>query len=418
MNPVVVIGAGPYGLSAAAHLKGRRMPVRIFGTPLSRWCTAMPRGMTLASAPAASTISAPVWGHRLSDFLAASGEPPLDGPRDTVPLETYERYGRWFARRLVPEVERARVVAVDRRDGEFRLRLDTGEELTAPAVVVAAGLAGAAYVPGALRVLAAGGPSATAPVSHSSHHRDPAALAGREVAVVGAGQSALEYAVLLSEAGATVRLLPRRAARVRFEPPPDAAGVPGSPLGPAWSRYAVSRLPGPAGVRRLPERARLLLERTVPGPCGAWWLRDRFRGRVPVTEGRVTGAALDPGSGRVVLATVAPDGRPGRVAADHVIAATGYRIDVDAWSFLSPGLRAAIARTGGSPRLDAGFGSSVPGLFFTGPPAAATFGPLLRHLAGTGYASPRLAEAVVASRRPVHLTGEPGVTRATPGRHL
>ncbi len=396
MTPVVVIGAGPYGLSTAAHLKGRGLPVRVFGTPLSHWSDAMPAGMVLKSTPSASTLSAPVRGHTLRDFNDAMGERRLVTERDLVPLETFVRYGRWFAERLVPEVERVRVVSVDHRDRAFQVKLDSGEELSASAVVVATGLTGFAHVPRVLRDAVPDGPSAGGPVSHTAHHRDLARFAGREVVVVGAGQSALEGAVLLSEAGARVRVLARRAGSVGFGAPPrdGVQWKPDSPVGRAWSLYAFSDVPGPAAFRYLPEAGRLWLVRRVLGPRGAWWLKERFGG-IPVTEGReITGAALD-GAG-VVLRTTGPDGRSAELAADHVMAATGYRPDLSALGFLSPALRARLTVSGGSPWLDPGYGASVPGLYFTGLPSAATFGPLMRFVCGTSFASPRLARSVSA----------------------
>jgi FAD-dependent urate hydroxylase len=398
MKPVVVIGAGPYGLSTAAHLKARGIAVRVFGTPLSSWTDTMPAGMILKSTPDASTISAPVRGHTLQDFNDAMGERRLVTERDLVTLDTFVRYGRWFAERLVPEVEQTQVVAVDRVDGEFQLKLDSGEQVTAPAVVVASGLSGFAYVPRVLRDVAPGIPSAAGPVSHAAHHTDLAGFAGQEVVVVGAGQSALEGAVLLAEQGAKVRVLARRTGAVGFGAAPrdGLQWKPNSPVGRAWSLYAFSNVPGPGAFRHLPEDTRLWLVRRVLGPRGAWWLRDRFAGRVAVVQGhRLTGARL--ADGRVVLHTTAPGGRPTELApADHVMAATGYRADLSALGFLGPELRARLTRSGGSPWLDPGYASSVPGLYFTGLPSAATFGPLMRFVCGTSYASPRIARAVAA----------------------
>lgn len=403
MKPVVVIGAGPYGLSTAAHLKGRGLAVRVFGTPLSSWTDTMPSGMILKSTPEASTISAPAPGHTLRDFCDAIGERRLTGERDLVTLDFFVRYGRWFAERLVPEVETVQVTSVDRHDGGFHLKLDSGEELTAPAVVVASGLSGFAHVPRALREAVPGGPSATGAVSHSAHHTDLGRFAGRRVVVVGAGQSALEGATLLAEAGASVRVLSRRAGAVGFGAPPRG-GIqwkPDSPVGRAWSLYAFSDVPGPAAFRHLPLATRLWLVRNVLGPRGAWWLRERFTGRVDVTDGRrIAGAACQ--DDRVVLRTVDAGGRTEEMTADHVMCATGYRVDLGALGFLGPELRARLTRSGGAPRLDRGYGGSVPGLYFTGLPSAATFGPLMRFVCGTEFASPRLARAVVgglAARR-------------------
>jgi hypothetical protein len=150
-----------------------------------------------------------------------------------------------------------------------------------------------------------------------------------------------------------------------------------------------------AAFRHLPQNTRLYLVKRVLGPCGAWWLKDRFGERVPVLAGRHLTGADTHGDG-VTLTTRAADGRTRTVETDHVMAATGYRVHLEALDFLSPELRAGLARTGGFPRLDKDFASTVPGLYFTGLPAAASFGPVLRFVCGTTFASPRLAAAVAA----------------------
>ncbi|MFJ4850963.1 MULTISPECIES: NAD(P)-binding domain-containing protein [unclassified Streptomyces] len=397
-TPVAVIGAGPYGLSIASHLRERGVPVRTFGDPMVSWRENMPAGMVLKSTPPASNISTGRKGFTLADFGREMGERPLVTDWDLIPSETFVRYGQWFQQQLVPDLEQVRVVSVDRRPGGgFDLKLDSGEQFQARAVVVASGLLGFAHTPDLLRGLAPDGPSATGPVSHSSQHTDLARFAGREVTVVGAGQSALESAALLAEAGATVRLLARGRRAVGFGDPPDRQPRlrPESPFGRAWSLYAFSY--HAQYFRPLPASLRLYLVRRVLGPLGAWWLRERFEGKVAVSEGHALRSARLDGEGKVVLSTAAPGGRAAEFAADHVIAATGYRVDLDALDFLAPELRAALARTGGSPRLGADFGSSVPGLYFTGLPAAATFGPVLRFVCGTEWASPRLARAVTAA---------------------
>ncbi|MEV5123758.1 FAD-dependent oxidoreductase [Streptomyces decoyicus] len=393
-TPVAVIGAGPYGLSTAAHLRARGLPVRVFGQPMASWRTQMPAGMLLKSTPAASSIDAPQSGHTLADFCAATGEGPYASDWDILPIEVFVRYGQWVQQRLVPDLEQVKVVSVDRRDDGFELKLDSGEQVGARAVVVATGLSGLAHLPPELAAAIPDGPSATGPVSHSAQHHDLSALAGRQVVVIGAGQSALESAVLLAEAGAaSVRVVARGPAAVGFGTPPDRQPRlrPPSPFGNAWSLYALTYHAG--AFRRLPVPARRYLVRRVLGPLGAWWLRDRFAGRVQVTQGRriVRATVRD---GRPVLALRGADGQGGELVADHVLAATGYRMDLAALDFLGQGLRTGIVTRAGGPLLDAGFGSSVPGLYFTGLPAAASFGPVMRFVCGTEFASPRLARAV------------------------
>ncbi|KAA6221100.1 NAD(P)/FAD-dependent oxidoreductase [Streptomyces albofaciens JCM 4342] len=393
-TPVAVIGAGPYGLSTAAHLRARGVPVRVFGRPMVSWREHMPAGMLLKSTPVASSIDTPQAGHSLRDFCDAVGERRYESDWDIIPVETFVRYGEWFQQRLVPDLEQVRVVSADRRAGGFELKLDSGEQFRARAVVVATGLTGFARLPRELAAAVPDGPSPTGPVSHSYQHRDLSVFAGRDVVVIGAGQSALESAVLLAENGArSVRVVARGRTAVGFGAPPDRQPKlrPETPFGNAWSLYAFTYYAG--GFRHLPAPARRYLVRRVLGPLGAWWLRERFVGRVQVTAGRqVVRARVE--DGRPVLTLRGPDGRTGELAADHVLAATGYRVDLAAMDFLGQGLRTGITVSGGGPRLDAGFGSSVPGLYFTGLPAAASFGPVMRFVCGTEFASRRLAGAV------------------------
>ena len=391
MNPVVVIGAGPYGLSSAAHLRARGVPVRVFGDTFGTWRANMPMGMILKSSPDASAISSPEPGHSLRDFWASQGRTELDDDRQVVPIEDFVRYGSWYEERLVPAVEPTGVVSVHRADGDFRVTLASGERVPARAVVVATGLPAFAYVPDELRVAPPRELSAAGPVSHSSQHKDFDSFRGRDVVVVGGGQSALESAALLHEAGASVRVVARRPS-VHFGAPPASGPIwqPSSPLGRKWSLYVLSQHAGV--VRHLPPRTRLYLVGRVLGPSGAWWLKDRVEGRVPVFTGsRLESLRLV--GGRPVL-RLAVGGRIQELAADHVLAATGYRMDLGRLDILGSDVRGALARTAGSPRLGRGLESSVPGLYFTGLAAAATFGPVMRFVCGTQFAAPRIAAAV------------------------
>lgn len=411
--PVVVVGAGPFGLATAAWLggtgdtagrttgTGAHAAVRVFGEPMETWRTHMPDGMFLKSVPAASSISAPEDGHRFADFRAARGRRPV-GDTYPIPVEEFIAYGHWFQERLVPDVERTAVRGVRTADGGFRVSLDSGEEVAARAVVVATGLVAYAHRPAGLAPLAAAGLA-----SHSCDHRDLTGFAGRRVAVVGAGQSALESAALLHEAGARPVVIARTGALLFGDPPqadrpaarswPARLRKPGSALGPGWSLFAVGR--GPAAYRRLPLPVRTHLLRTVLGPSGAWWLRDRVDGRFPVLCGhRLVSARQEDSGVRVELEDTA--GRRDVLHTDHVLAATGYRVDLRRIPVLEPALRESVRIwPGGAPVLSAGFESSVPGLYFTGLAAAPTFGPLLRFVHGTTFAAHRLAASVGGGTR-------------------
>ncbi|MFJ4948644.1 FAD-dependent oxidoreductase [Streptomyces sp. NPDC088760] len=397
IRPVAVIGAGPFGLSTAAHLRARGIPVRVFGDPMVSWRDHMPEGMLLKSTPAASNLDCPQPGHTLADYCEAAGIRPLVTDEDIIPVETFIAYGEWFQRKLVPDLEQVRVVSVDRGGGGgFELKLDSGELFTARAVVVATGLSGLAHLPAELAGAAADGPAPTGPVSHSAQHHDLGRFAGKELIVIGAGQSALETAALAAEAGARVRVVARGRGRVAFGAPPWAQPRfrPESPFGRAWSLWALTYYPHP--YRFLPEATRHHLVRRVLGPLGAWWLRERFESAVQVREvAWVVGAEAQDGS--PVLTVRTHGGRTEQLTADHVIAATGYRVDIAAMDFLGHELRTGLAVSRGTPRLGPGYVSSVPGLYFTGLPAAASYGPVMRFVCGTEFASPRLAKHLAAA---------------------
>lgn len=397
IQPVAVIGAGPFGLSTAAHLRARGIPVRVFGEPMVSWRDHMPEGMLLKSTPVASNFDAPQRGHTLADYCDAAGIPRLVTDEDIIPADTFIAYGEWFQQKLVPELERVRVVSVDRRQGGgFDLKLDSGEQFAARAVVVATGLSGLAHLPPELTTAAADGPAPAGPVSHSSQHHDLTRFSGKELLVIGAGQSALETAALAAEAGARVRVVSRGRARVAFGAPPweQPKLRPESPFGRAWSLWALSYYPHP--YRFLPARTRHYLVRRVLGPLGAWWLKDRFEGKVEVSEvARVVSAAASDGSPALRVQT--HSGRTEELTADHIIAATGYRVDIAGMDFLGHGLRTRLAVSRGAPKLGAGYVSSVPGLYFTGLPAASSYGPVMRFVCGTEFASPRLAKHLAAA---------------------
>ncbi|WP_252396264.1 FAD-dependent oxidoreductase [Streptantibioticus parmotrematis] len=399
-TPVTVIGAGPYGLAAAAHLRGAGIPARVLGEPMDTWRAHMPAGMYLKSTPSASSISAPraAWG--LAAFRAFEGRPPGDDLHP-VPGGEFTRYGTWFAEQCVPDVERVEVTGVALDGRGFRLTSADGEEFTSRAVVLATGQTAYAYLP---EVLA--GPRDAGRASHTADHADLSGFAGQRVAVLGAGQSALESAALLREAGAYPTVV-ARAPRLLFGTPPadgdprarpmaERLVKPASPLGPGWSLRSVSGAPG--AYRHLPDRARARLLRTVLGPSGAWWLRERVDGVVPVLLGRAVRAADDTPDG-VRLRLRGPDGSTEVLDVDHVLAATGYHVDVDRLTLLDESLRRAVRRIGRAPRLTGDFESSVPGLYFTGLAAAATFGPVLRFVCGTGFAARRIGAGVATRLR-------------------
>ncbi|MFB3819068.1 MAG: FAD-dependent oxidoreductase [Candidatus Methylomirabilales bacterium] len=388
-SDVAVVGAGPYGLAAVAHLRAAGFRVHAFGRPMEFWERHMPEGMLLRSALEASQIADPHGTLTLGAFAAQRGA-PCSSP---LPLADFLDYARWYQRRAVPDIDPRQVQQISRTDGGFGLKLEDGERLRAARVVVATGIQGFAVVPAVF----AGLPAHL--VSHTSAHTSLRGFAGRRVVVVGGGQSALESAALLAERGAEVELvvraplvrwlgrgdwLRRRHPVIRhlFYPPTD--------VGPPGLNQIVAR---PDLFRRLPPPLQERIAYRSIRPAAAGWLRPRMAG-VRFTTGRaVTHAA--PGGGRIRLAL--SDGTVRDV--HHVLLGTGYRVDVAQLPVLAPAIVARLARVNGYPVLGPGLRSSEAGLYFLGAPAAHSFGPLMRFVSGTGYAARALTRHVAGAER-------------------
>jgi lysine/ornithine N-monooxygenase len=399
---VAIVGAGPYGLSVAAHVGARDVSYRIFGSPMHTW-RSMPKGMLLRSPGFGSDLSDPDGAFSLAAFWAASGRPAASRLLEPIPLDTYLEYADWFMDKAGSPVEDVLVRNISRSDQGFALELDTGEVVRASRVVLAVGLTHYAYVPPELAQLP------LTVCSHSTAINDPALFAGRDVVIVGAGQSALEDAALLHEAGAHVHVVARcNELEWTDDPLPlDRSLVerlrnPDGKLCAGWWCWAFEHLP--LGFRRLPEPRRLRYIATTFGPRGAYWLRDRLAD-VPITLGRsIARAEVTDGAVRLELAPAAgSNGKtsPTTLTASHVVAATGYRVDLGRLGFLGDDLRRSIRLSGPAPALSSHFESSVRGLYFVGASSATSFGPVTRFVAGAGFTAKQVARHVAAKRTPV-----------------
>ncbi|MBZ5636357.1 MAG: NAD(P)-binding domain-containing protein [Acidobacteriia bacterium] len=383
---VAVIGAGPYGLSIAAHLKAAGRDFRIFGGPMSTWTTRMPRGMQLKSEGFASSLSDPDSQFTLADYCKQEGFPYADLGLP-VPLETFTSYGRAFQRRFVPEVEDKLVVSVCRSSTGFQIRLEDEEIVAARRVVVAVGLSHFEHIPPFLSAL----PSEL--LTHSSRHCALDRFKGREVAVVGSGASALDLAALLHKAGALVHLAARDSV-IRFHDPPEIPRplwkrirYPMTGIGSGWKPLFCTS--APLLFRRLPERFRLHVVRRLLGPAPAWFIKDQTVGNVQFHLGvSITRPELQ--NNRVSLQLTDRTGAGHTLAVDHVIAATGYKVDLRRLAFLDSELLAGIRSVDQTPVLSSDFESSVPGLYFVGTSSANTFGPLMRFVFGARFTAQRL----------------------------
>ena len=402
---VAILGAGPYGLSVAAHLRqSKLLDLRILGGPMSFWEKHMPAGMLLRSPRVATHISDPQRRLTLDAFEKANGnrfavKVPSTVTEDyiaremakRVPLEDFIKYGHWFLRQADLPVDSRVVSYIELAWGGFRLIFEDGKSLEAGRVVVAAGIASFAHIPK---------PFADLPcslVSHTSYHNDLGKFRNKEILVIGGGQSALESAVLLDEAGAHVEVLVR-------EPVMHWLGMKHRWMHgemAAWMFYGPADV-GPPGISLLAQRPNLYrrLPRAVQDqwgvraicPAVSCWVKARtanvriHTGCFVVSaraEGERLRVQLNDGSERVF---------------DHVLLGTGYRVDIERYPFLSPQVLKRIERVNGFPVLDQGFETSLPGMHFVGAPAARSFGPLMRFVAGTEFAAPAVAHRILHAK--------------------
>jgi FAD-dependent urate hydroxylase len=381
---VAVIGAGPYGLAAAAHLRSAGIETIVFGRTMSFWKNHMPAGMLLRSPWSASHIGDPTKQLTLDRYHAEVGVTPTE----PVSLARFLEYGAWFQHRVVPDLDQRQVVRIEKEGRGFRLSLDDGAAVRTARVVIATGIGSFAYRPSVFDTI----PSELA--SHSSDHRDFKRFAQRQVVVIGRGQSALESAALLRENGADVEVVVR-GPKVRWLHARELLRHPWNPLrkvffhptdvGPPLLTQIAAR---PHWFKLLPISLQPRFAYRCIRPAGAAWLQPRMNA-VKITTERNIIAAQPAGN---CLNLCLDNGEERR--ADHVLLATGYRVDVLRLRFIAETLAKQILCNGGYPELNRGFESSVPGLHFLGAPAALSFGPLMRFVSGTAYAAAALTRGV------------------------
>jgi thioredoxin reductase len=386
---IVIVGAGPYGLSIAGTLAAEGHNLRIFGRPMQTWAEAMPSSMKLKSDGFASNLIAPPKESTLAAFCTAKGIPYHDKAQP-VSLGTFVSYGQDFQRRYVPGLETSDIRRVERQGEGFRLTSETDIVLTARRVILAVGVTHFRVMPDFLQGLP---PDL---VSHSADHHQFGRFAGARVAVLGAGSSATDITAALIAAGANPVII-ARASQIRFNTGPAAEAPsllqrlrnPSSPLGPGWRSRLSSDLP--QLFRLLPAAQRLeILDRHL-GPRSAWYLRETVMGGAEVRTGQqLEAVTVDEGALRLRLKDSSGAARD--LAADHLIAATGYWPQMERLGLLAPALRQAVHQVRGVPVLSADFETSVPGLYMTGLAAGGSFGPLMRFVAGAEFTTHRLSQ--------------------------
>jgi cation diffusion facilitator CzcD-associated flavoprotein CzcO len=382
----IVVGAGPYGLSTAAHLIGRGLRVGVFGKPMGLWSDNMPSGMFLRSHWWDTHLSDPQHRYTFENFARETSA----SLSDPIPRATFLEYGLWFQRRAVPMVDRTFVSSIERDGDGFAVTLADGRQVTGAAVVMAVGVAYYTHRPALYDHLPA------SLVSHSCDHRDFSRFGGKHVVVVGGGQSAVEYAALLHEAGADVHVVARRAIEWRGPDRTDQRTAterimaPRASIAPGWDNWCLDHLP--FAFYHMPQWGKDRYSLSYSSGASDW-LRRRVIGKVSLHEAE-TILAID-AKGDTAVATTS-GGKT--LWADHVMLATGYGVDLDKLTMIGPSLRRSIQTRDATPLLSPWFESTVPGFYFSGLTSLRAFGPIYRFVAGCAPAARRVARAIARCR--------------------
>jgi FAD-dependent urate hydroxylase len=381
---IAIVGAGPYGLSVGAHLRGRR--VRTFGEPMETWRTRMPPDMLLRSDWKETSLSAPGeagtidrWAHEVGELR-----------EEPIPLQKFLRYSDWFRTTFLPEGDPSAVVSLERAGSRYRVTTSAGEAVDADSVVVAVGAIPFAHAPPPFANAVSEG------VTFATDLQDYEVYRGKRVVVVGGGQGGLEAATLAAEAGAQVELV------IRSELRWFADREPHRPRGRLRQRLYRIAYPvvgyGPPPLNRLalhpdlfarfPKSARRFLSGRILRAGGSPWLRGKVERSVLVSEGLAVESLQRNGGVRLNLS----DGSVRE--ADALILATGFRFSLERLQFLSPELRSGIAVEDGWPVLDRWFRSTERGVLFVGFAAEHRFGPIARFIPGTKFTANRVRDAL------------------------
>ncbi|GLV61047.1 hypothetical protein KDH_78640 [Dictyobacter sp. S3.2.2.5] len=388
---VTVLGAGPYGLSAAAHLKQQGLKVATFGKPLVLWREHMPKGMLLRSYWWASNLSDPERKYCFKNYLIEQGMDPST-ELDPLPIQTFIDYAMWFQRHAVPDLDETYISSIARNGQSYTIKLVDGRTISSKTVVMAPGLHYYRYIPEEYQGLP------LSLVSHSTDHQDFTAMAGKDVAIIGRGQAALETAALASEAGANIQIISRsplrwvKIASGKLPPWLQKLRAPKAGMGSGWMNLLLETYP--YMLQRLPQERRDNLVDTTHGPAGSHWLKPRLLGKVQILE-ETSVLKVEEVGGRVRLTL--SGGK--EIEVDHVILGTGFKADLKRLPMLDPEIIDSVRTYHGSPILNTWFQSSIPSLYFIGYSSVRSFSPLYRFVIGADAAAKRVSASIKREAR-------------------
>jgi cation diffusion facilitator CzcD-associated flavoprotein CzcO len=355
--PLLIIGAGPFGLAMSAHAKHLGIDHIVVGKTMEFWKENMPEGMLLRSD--CHWHLDPENEHTINKFLELNGLTYNDV--EPLSVQFYLSYVQWFIEKKQIEVLETYVQKLDEDADGFTAYLDNGTTIHAKFVVIAMGLQYFQFVPVALMK-----DLPQSSYTHSSDFVDMKSMKNKRVLILGGRQSAFEWAALLNEAGAKTVYLSYRHDTPQFTQS-DWAWV--NPMvdhiaeEPSWFRK-LSLQEQENISKRLWAEGRLKLEP---------WLAKRIKKEniklLPSTR-LLSCVRIESGELKIMF-----DKAP-NITADHIILATGFKVNIHNLPFLAAGnILSKLSINNDHPAIDEYFQTNIPGLFITSMAASQDFGP-------------------------------------------
>lgn len=401
---IIIIGAGPYGLSLAAHFAQYDLNMAIFGKPMGFWRDCVHPGITLRSHWRATSLSDPTGQYSLARYLDQHQQASTHLTRLTQPR--FVDYGLWFQQQAVPQVDETLVTRIHKQKNSqrFEVELADGRTLTASIVIVATGLQAYAWKPPIYQDF----PDHL--VSHTAQNLPDDTFTQKRIAIIGGGPSAVETASLILAKASHVDIITRRpilwdesdetAKPKAYEHNTDHQRTlwqrlryPDAKLTPGWFNWWIENFP--YTFHSLPRSFQDELFRGKGGyrPANNKRLREQmgekvsYHENVEVREAHLTGDQIT-----LHLSNGEVEGY------DHVLLGTGYQADLGRLSLLSPELLNQIQTYHHAPLLSGSFESSVSGLYFVGLASVRSFGPLYRFVIGADATASKITSAVIRQR--------------------
>jgi FAD-dependent urate hydroxylase len=364
MLDLAIVGAGPYGISLAAHANKAGLSNRVFGLPMDFWQSKMPPNMFIRTLLEYTNLSDPDILFTLNRFQEERGL-DLSYP---LPRSIFVDYGKWFIEKSDISIEKVFIKNIIKDNCYFVLETENKNFVDAKNVIIAVGLTNTQYIPSVLAHL----PKEF--LSHTADNTRFEQFKNQHVVVIGGGQSAWEAAALLHQANARVDLIYRRSHRLT---PDENMNAKQSEIADKFFYY--------------PKEKKMEVKHQFEKPTVSDFL-------VPLVEGKVTQRP-----GRYIINTTITKENKIQVLlndhttlwANHIIAATGYRFNPHKLPFLESIIDKIGVTEALDPIVDENFQSTLPNLFFAGPATATCHGPAFRFISGVKRTSEVIIKGIL-----------------------